>query len=229
VSAPTNGRATIEPWGDGLFRCAYVFDPDAGTVTYGVHLLDDAGSDSFPGDGTTAWVKVAGLQLDVGQAYPGSLMGSDSQAADQLTFVADDGNLPAVSAVSQRFRVLLPAGPRLTDQAVININRGGTFDNQVQTYITGDTGKLTFWGRRDGAQHWTVDSPMSIVDGLRHTIEANWQVTSAELSVDGVPFAKDALIPNDPPFLLDRIDVGFSLKSSGALEGLVAGYEIDAL
>jgi hypothetical protein len=46
--------------------------------------------------------------------------------------------------------------------------------------------------------------------------------------LDGVPATQDALIANDPPFSLDRIDVGFSSKSSGSLEGLVAGIEIGA-
>jgi hypothetical protein len=35
-----------------------------------------------------------------------------------------------------------------------------------------------------------------------------------------------AIISNAQPFALDRIDVGFSLASSGALEGLVAGLRI---
>jgi hypothetical protein len=229
VSAPATVRASIEAWGDGLFRCAYVFAPVAGSATYALHLLNDAGVEPFSGDGTSAWVDVAGLQLDVGQANPGSLLASDNEAPDQLTFVADDGNLPAASAVFQRFRVLLLEGPRLTDQAVLNLNRGGAFENQVQLYITGDTSKLKFWALRDGTAHWAFDHPVSLVDGLRHSIEANWGVTQAELSVDGVSAKQDALIPNAPPFSLDRIDVGFSSKSSGSLEGLVAGLEIGAL
>jgi hypothetical protein len=226
ASAPAGARASIEPWGDGLFRCSYTFDPDAGTLTYGVHLLSPTGAESFAGDGATTSIDVAGLQLDVGQAYPGSLMGADTEAADQLTFVADDGNLPAASSVSFRCRVMLPAGPRLTDQAVLNLNRGGTFENQVQLYVTGDTGLLKFWGLRDGATHWAFSHPSSPLDGLLHAVEARWTPASASLLVDGVSAGQDALVANEPPFSLDRIDVGFSSKSSGALEGLVAGIEI---
>ena len=228
VSAPDTVRATIEPWGDGLFRCAYVFDSNAGTSTYGVHLLSDTGTEPFAGDGTTTSIDVTGLQLDVGQAYAGSLMGSDSQAADQLTFVADDGNLPVAAAVSLRCRVLLPAGPRLTDQALLNLNRGGSFENQIQLYVIGATGLLKFWGLRDGAAHWAFEHPDAPVDGRRHSVEASWRLTSAELLVDGVSMQQNALIANDPPFSLDRIDVGFSARSSGHLEGLVGGIEIGA-
>ncbi len=124
--------------------------------------------------------------------------------------------------------MLLPEGPRLTAQAVLNLNRGGTFENQVELYITGDTGLLKFWGLSDGAAHWAFSHPSSPLDGLRHAVEAHWGPTSADLSLDGVPATQDALIANDSPFSLDRIDVGFSSKSSGSLEGLVAGIEIGA-
>ena len=142
--------------------------------------------------------------------------------------MADDGNLPVASAVTLRCRLLLPEGPRLTDQAVLNLNLGGSFENQVQLYLIGDSGLLKFWGLRDGAAHWAFAHPVSPLDGRRHSVEANWSLTTAELSVDGVSTQQNALIANDPPFSLDRIDVGFSSKSSGYLEGLVAGIEIAA-
>jgi hypothetical protein len=169
---------------------------------------------------------VAGLQLDVGEAYAGSLLASDSQAADQLSFAGSDGNLPTLGTVVERFRVLLPAGPRLTDQAVLNFSRGGEFDNQVQLYVTGDTGELKFWGLSDGETHWAFTHPSSPIDGLRHQIEASWGPSFAQLSVDGTSIMNDPLIANSPAFSLDRIDVSFSSNSSGSLEGLVAGIEI---
>jgi hypothetical protein len=226
VSTPAGAQATVEAWGDGLFRCALTFEPDPGALTYELELLDDADAQPFAGDGNSAWLHVAGLQLDVGEAYPGSLLAADEQAGDQLSFVGDDGNLPTGTTVVERFRVLLPEGPRLTDQAVLNFNRGGEFDNQVQLYVTGDTGELKFWGLREGATHWAFTHPQTPSDGLRHQIEASWGPSFATLSLDGNALTKDALITNEPPFLLDRIDVSYSANSSGSLEGLVAGIEI---
>jgi hypothetical protein len=226
VSAPGDARASIEAWGNGLFRCALSFEPDPGAATYELELLGGADAQPFAGDGKNAWLDVAGLQLDVGEAYAGSLLASASQAGDQLSFVGDDGNLPTQSQVVERFRVLLPEGPRLTDQAVLNFNRAGEFDNQVQLYVTGDTGELKFWGLSDGATHWAFTHPLSPIDGLRHQIEASWGPNFATLSVDGTSLMKDALLANDPPFALDRIDVSYSSNSSGSLEGLVAGIEI---
>lgn len=225
VSEPTGTRASIEAWGDGLFRCALSFEPDAGPLTYELVLLDDSNDDAFAGDGASAWLDVAGLQLDVGDAYAGSLLGSDNQAGDRLSFVGDDGNLPTNSEVVERFRVLLPEGPRLTDQAVLNFNRGGQFDNQVQLYVTGDTSELKFWALSGGEAHWAFTHPASPIDGLRHQIEASWTPTGASLSVDGAAITRNALLANEPPFVLDRIDVGYS-AGSGSLAGLVAGIEI---
>ncbi len=230
VSTPATGDARIEAWGDGLFRCSYGFTPEAGALSYGVAPWHDATGKAFAGDGS-AWLSVAELQLDVGQAYVGSVLAADSQAADQLAFVGDDGNLPSTSAVSERLRLLLPAGPRLTDQAVLNLNQGGSFENQVQLYITGntdpagDTSQLKFWALQGGDAHWAFQHPVSVLDGLRHAIEADWDAASAQLSVDGVSLRHPALLANDPPFALDRLNVGFS-ADSGSLEGLLAGIEI---
>jgi hypothetical protein len=225
VSAPAVGAATIEDWGGGLFRCAYVFAPNPGPATYGIELLADEQGTSFAGDGKSVWVDLAQLQLDVGQAYAGSPMAGERQAADELTFVGDDGNLPSGASVIQRLRVLLPKGPRLTDQAVLNLSIDGEFDNQAQLYITGDTDQLKFWGLRDGDAHWAFNHPVSLVDGRRHAIEATWGPDYASLSVDGVSLQQDALHPNTPPFAFNRIDVGF-FNSSGSLEGLLAGLQI---
>lgn len=224
VAAPDGVRTTIEDWGDGLFRCAYQFEPEAGALAYQILLFADASGKPAIGDGATAFVDLAELELDVGQAYPGSPLASAIQPADQLTFIADDGNLPTSTSVSQRLEVLLPVGPRITDQALLNLNRGGTFDNQVQLYITGDTGELKFWGLRDGDTHWAFAHPASIIDGLRHTIRADWGPSLAELSVDGVSLQQS--VENVPAFSLDRIDVSFSSNSSGSLEGLIGGLEI---
>lgn len=225
VTEPPGTRASIEAWGDGLFRCALSFEPDPGPLTYELGLLDDAGSDSFAGDGASAWLHVAGLQLDVGDAYAGTLLAADMQPGDRLSFVGDDGNLPAGTEVVERLRVLLPAGPRLTDQAVLNFNRGGTFENQVQVYVTGDTSELKFWALSEGEAHWAFTHPASPIDGLRHQLEASWTASTATLSVDGTAVTRNALLANEPPFLLDRIDVGYS-AGSGSLAGLLAGVEI---
>jgi hypothetical protein len=109
---------------------------------------------------------------------------------------------------------------------VLNFNRGGEFDNQVQLYVTGDTAELKFWALSEGATHWAFTHPLSPSDGLRHQVEASWGPNFAALSLDGSVVMKDALLANDPPFALDRIDVSYSANSSGSLEGLVAGIEI---
>jgi len=226
VSAPNGTQASLEAWGNGLFRCQYVFTPSAGKSTYTLSPLNDVNARPFAGDGTHAWLDVAGLQLDVGQAYSGSLLAADAQAADQLSFVGNDGNVPSSATVTERLRVLLPAGPRLTDQALVSLNLSGQFDNQVELYVTGDTSELKFWGIQQGATHWAFKHPVSFVDGQRHALEASWGPDFARLAVDGTSLEQMALIANQPSFALDQIDIGFALMSSGSLDGLIAGLEI---
>ena len=228
VSQPGGARATIEDWGGGVFRCAYLLEPEAGNLTYKIEIVGGAEAEQLTGDGTSPWLDVAEPQLDVGQAYSGSPLGAATQPGDQLSFVADDGNLPSSESITQRFDVLLPVGPRLTDQALLNLNRGGSFDTQVQVYLRGDTNQLKFLGLRDGDTHWAFDNPASLVDGHHHAIEASWGPSYAALSVDGNLLRQSALLANSPAFALDRIEVGYSENSSGSLEGLLGALAIGA-
>lgn len=228
LQAPTGVRVGVEAWGNGLFRCSYAFTPDAGPSRYELELLGDVGATPFAGDGTSAFLELGALQLDVNAVYAGSPLGNALQRADRLSFVASDGNLPDQNEISLRLSVLLPAGPRLNDQALLNLNRGGTHETQVQLYVTGNTSQLKFWGLREERTHWDFAHPVAFTDGLRHDIRAEWTAANATLTVDDVTLQQTALLPI-VPFGLDRIDVAFSQESSGNLEGLIGGFELGTL
>jgi hypothetical protein len=223
---PAGVRATIEDWGGGLRRCIYAYTGVAGDVSHSLTLLDATGAAAFAGDGVTPAISVAGLQIDLGLVLAGSLLAADTQPADHLTFEGADGNLPSVAGAAIDVRVLLPEGPRLTDQAIFNLNRGTAFADQVQLFVRGDQGLAEFWGISAAKTYWTFDNPTTVIDGKRHVMRAWWGLTSAHISVDGITNDQTVLLPDPPPFVLDRIDVGFSEKSGGPLEGLVAGLSI---
>jgi hypothetical protein len=234
ASTPATVTATIEDWGGEVFRCSYAFAAKgaAGPRLYTVRLLDDAGNETFAGSGA-ATLEIGGLQVDDNLALAGSLLAADPQRPDRLTFVANDGNLPSGTAGVVGLSVFLPAGPRLTDQAILNLNRGGSFADQVQLNVIGRSmtggGNVQFWRLDSGQTHWSffVDAP--VIDGRVHSMTASWDVTSAHLVVDQSTGQMNAQIANSQPFALDRIDVGFSEVSSGALEGLVLGLQIGAM
>jgi hypothetical protein len=235
VAAPTavGSSAAIEAWGGGTFRCSYVFDADVGPTTYTLHLVDAAGNETFAGAGAGT-IAVAGLQVDVGLAYAGSLLGVPTigkiQPPDRLTFVAE-GNLPTGASTTVSVTVLLPAGARLTDQAMVNINNGGTFQDQVQLFARGDSGLAGFWGLSTMGTHWTFDAPASspVTDGARHVVVGTWTASLARLAIDGASTTQAQMLAGAPAIPLDRIDVGFSEASSGALEGLAGSLEIGAM
>ena len=89
-------------------------------------------------------------------------------------------------------------------------------------------GHVKFWRLEGGAAHWAFDGAVPVIDGFRHSMQASWTGTSARLVIDGAPATMRAQLP-DSQFDLDRIDVGFSQASSGAIEGLVAGLQIGAM
>jgi hypothetical protein len=232
VSTPANVNASIEAWGGDVFRCSYALGGAAGPKTYAVRLLDDAGNETFAGaDAVT--IEIGGLQVDDNLAIAGSFLAADPQRADRLTFVANDGNLPTGTTGRVSLGVLVPAGQGVNDQAILNLNRGGTFENQVQLYVIGqgtaDRGNVKFWRLENNATHWAFNGGVSVVNGRAHALEASWDAASAHLVIDMQPTQMAAQMANDQPLALDRIDVGFSQASSGALGGLVWGLQIGAM
>lgn len=235
ASSPAPVRTKIEDWGQGLVRVAYIFDNTiAGPVTFEVHSLDTSPTgEPFAGDGQSPWVDLAGLQVEVSASYPGSLIGGAPQAADQLVFVASDGNVPKATPVALRLQVLLPEGARLTDQAIVNLNLQENYANQVDLFVTGaatgPSSMLEFLGLQGGLGQWAFQDSTSVVDGNRHSILAEWNTHSASMWVDQMqPPATQALQGGGAPPSVDNMDVGFSVNSSGYLEGLVSGIEVGA-
>lgn len=233
--------ASIEAWGDGLFRCAYTFkNAIAGPVTFEIHLLDSSpAGEPFAGVGQSAWVDIAGLQVDVSTFYPRSLLGADAQPGDQLVFVANDGNVPMASPVLASLQVLLPMAPRLDDQAILNLNFEDNYAPQVDLFVTGDTGDedggsmgtLEFSGIEPPAATpttlWAFNDFTSVIDGSRHSIQAEWNAQAASVWVDKTQAATEALlVSGGAPSPIDRIEVGFSVNSSGPLDGLVSSLAL---
>jgi hypothetical protein len=225
ISAPAAVTATIEPWGRGIFRCGYTFQSGGGALDYQVVLVDDAGVSLFGGaDQVMPWIHVGGLQVDVNQPYPASLLAASAQQPDDLTFVADDGNLPA-SATTLDLRVLLPGGPRLNDQALVNINRAGSFDDQINLFVEGKRTVFEFWALGVPGT-WTVVHPLMAKDGTRRRVTTSWGDGMARVWVDGVLASENVRDAPAPAARLDRLDVGFSLHSSAHLQGLLAGLQL---
>ena len=139
---------------------------------------------------------------------------------------------PSGAAGVVSLRVLVPSGPRSNDQASLNRNRGGTYDDQVQLYVRGDAagaGNVKFWRLEAGQARWAFDGLVPVTDGAPHDVLATWGMTSALLRVDGRSTQMAVQMPSAAPFGLDRIDVGFSQLSSGPLEGLVAELHVGAM
>jgi hypothetical protein len=230
---PPNGiiAATIEPWGNGIYRCGYIYEDMGGQLEHRLHLLNNAGDEIFAGDGMPV-IHVAGFQLDENTAYPASLLAVGQQQPDRLTFVGNDGNLPGGGPVMLALRVNLPPWPRYLDAAVVNINRGGSNVDQINLFVVGysagaSAGVFQFKGTSQGGTHWVVNHPLRSTDGKAHALIAEWGGGMARLSIDGgLPRGNGETNVSAALYTFDRIDVGFSSRSSGPLQGLVGRLEL---
>jgi hypothetical protein len=76
------------------------------------------------------------------------------------------------------------------------------------------------------AAPWTVTDAARVTDGEIHQVQATVAAGKATLVVDGVSTEQNAM-PYDTS-MLDRIEVGASKNSSGALTGLLRHVSIAA-
>ncbi|HEY0713321.1 MAG TPA: hypothetical protein VGF45_11655 [Polyangia bacterium] len=232
TAVPPDGiiAATIEPWGDGIFRCGYIYEDIGGQPEHRVHLLNNAGAEIFAGDANPV-IHVAGFQLDENMAFPTSLLAANSQSSDKLTFVGNDGNWPSAGPVMLALQVNLPPWPRYLDEAVVNINKGGDTANQINLFIVGysvqqGAGAYQFTGISQSATHWVVRHPARTTDGVAHSLIVEWGGGMARLSIDGRPVGNQERNVSAALYTFDRIDVGFSPQSSTYLKGLVGRLEL---
>jgi len=220
VVTPPGVQAQVEDFGGGLFRCAYVATPPAGAVEHRLHLLAGGALAAFAGDGVSASVFVAGLQVEIGEALPTSLAPLGNRGVDRLTFLGTDGNLdPLGAGIVAEAR--LAAFSRVTDHAIVNLSRLGTFDDEINVFLAGASGQFAFGARANGGGVWGFQNPTSGIDGEMHTLRAAYNVSGLELTVDG---ESSFFVPGDGvmiPSALDRMDIGHSGDASGPLEGLV--------
>ncbi len=225
VTAPAGAAASIEDWGNGTHRCLYTFQVEGGALDYRLSLLDGNFSDTFAGTGATPWIYVSGLQLEANQAYTGTLLALPHQAADQLTYEAGDGNVPA-GVVAMDLGVLLPSDNRLVDQSIININRDAApGENQIDLFVAGNLNNFEFRGLAGGKTSWGFMHPSTVLDGVQHALSVTWGGDREEISVDGLPMSVKASSSTPPPTAMDRLDVGFS-HNTAHLQGLLAGLQI---
>ncbi len=220
ASAPSGVTAALESYGNGLFRCVYASSPPSGTVTHRVLALADAGGGTWAGDGSTVSHFVGGLEVEIGEPYPTSPMRAGARAPDRLTYEAGDGNLPS-GTIRFEADVLLPDAPRSVDQTFVNVNRAGSFDDEVGFFLSVPSESVALSARVSGMGSFGTSHTTRIGDGRWHPVAAAFRPGLAETSVDGlvqsyVPPASASL-----PTGLDRIDVGHSIAASGPVNGLV--------
>jgi hypothetical protein len=224
VSAPAGVEAALEPWGDGLYRCVYLVDVPEGALEHRIHLVADAAGAAFAGDGTTPTTYVAAIQVEPNLGYPSSLIPEGGRDRDRLGFRADDGNLPPGGPIHFEARVLVPTSTRLTDQTVLNLSQGRSFDDQMNLFLAA-RGSFEFDARANGEAQWGFQHPANPFDGLPHRVAATVDLPALGLVVDDaeVTFTPTGSVA---PEGLDFIDVGQSDHAAGPLEGLIQGVRI---
>ena len=208
---------SIEPFGAGLARCTVVARdlPDARRAIE-VRAVIDRGA-RFVGDGSVLF-EVGGLQLEGNRVSATSLVHVGGRAEDRLVFSAMD-NVPADGTGHIRARVLAQRGERIHDQAVVNVSRAASPDDQLNLYVS-TPGNVLFVGSDDGVIEWLLPNDTVVSDGLAADIEASWAPGVARLVVRGVEARADvdgSVIVADH----DRLAIGWTGSTSGVADGLV--------
>ena len=134
-------------------------------------------------------------------------------------------NLPAGDAGRVEATFFAPWLPGPGQSTVVNLSRGGRFEDQINVFVAGE-GRMLFWGIRDDASRWGFGLPAAaaprVDDGRVHRVEASWGPSGATLDIDGVTERQGDATAAGTHLGLDRIDLGNSLASSGPLFGAIS-------
>jgi hypothetical protein len=101
----------------------------------------------------------------------------------------------------------------------VNANFAGRYDQQINLFVSPQDGGINFWGLQGAATPWQFSSPAQVTDGAVHQVVASVGPSGAALSVDGKSTAAPA--ERYDTTVLDRVEIGMSTSSSGALTGIV--------
>jgi hypothetical protein len=215
-----------EAWGDGLVRLSLAYESAGGPQMLRILLLDDDSSPTFAGDGS-AVLDLGDAELRFGSVATLLPTFGDIQRADHLAYKAGNGNFPPGPWFELAAEVWLPRAPLAADAAVLNVNFASRYDQQINLFVNAIGGTAQFGGLQGDRAPWTVASEVPITDGAWHRLGAGVGSNEATLRVDddttrGPAAAFDVGV-------LDRIDVGKTTSSSGALTGLVRRVAISAV
>jgi hypothetical protein len=180
--------------------------------------LAEDGAEAFPGDGAVA-AHLGDVELRF-RSYSAPLPTFGAiQRADQLIYPAGNGNLAGGPFFDFRAEIWLPNAPLLADAAIVNASFSDRFDQQINLFVSPARGALQFWGLQGDGAAWQLSHGAPVNDGRVHQVVASAGADGASLSVDGVR-AEGPAEPYDTS-VLDRVQVGASVNSSGPLTGLV--------
>ncbi|HVY31421.1 MAG TPA: hypothetical protein VHB79_32935 [Polyangiaceae bacterium] len=217
---------SAEAWGDGLVRISYSFDIAPGPGSLQLTLLADDGSAAFAGNGDASSLQAGDVELRFRQFSTPLPMLAPIQAADLLVFPAGKGNFPAGGSFSIDADFWLPAAPLVVDAAIVNANFATQYEQQINLFVTAPQSNVRFGSLLGKAAPWTVTDAALVTDGEPHQVRATVAAGKATLVVDGATTERDAM-PYDTS-MLDRIEVGASKNSSGALTGILRHVSIAA-
>jgi hypothetical protein len=214
---------SAEPWGDGLVRVSYSFDVGPGPGSLQLSILDDDGASAFAGSGDVAAEVGEGELRFRSFSTPLPTFGS-IQAEDSLVFPAGNGNFPSGGAFEIDAEFWLPAAPLLADAAILNANFAMQYEQQINLFVTAQQSVVRFQSLLGKTAPWTVTGAATVTDGNVHHLAASVAAGEASLSVDGATLKAPAEAYDTSK--LDRIEVGASKTSSGALTGMVRRLSI---
>lgn len=207
-----------EDWGDGLVRLSFTFAVEPMMGRLRLTLLSDDGTGTFAGDGSVA-LELGDAELRV-RSYNAPLpMLEAIQRDERLVYPAANGNLAGGPYFDFSAEVWLPNAPLLADAAIVNASFADRFDQQINLFVSPQDGALRFWGLQGDTTPWQFGSPTRVTDGKLHQVVASVDQTGAALSVDGARTTAPA--ERFDTSVLDRVAIGTSVNSSGALTGIV--------
>jgi hypothetical protein len=185
-------QATIEAWGNGLFRCSIRFTGTAAAHTLQASFATSDNTTTFAGDAVTASGFLFGMQCESGadhaSTYIPTTTASATRSAEVLTYVGSDGNVAATGPTTLTCDVMLPVFDNVvgTNFALTGGAATSQSPNGFGVALDPSTDAISAGVRAASVVQMATVGTTKLTDGERHTLKVTQDTNSGKAFVDGV-------------------------------------------
>lgn len=222
--------ADIHDYGDGWFRCEYIFTGTAAAHSLEIRMADADNDTAYSeGDGVGVGLYAWGAQCELADhhtSYIPTTTVAVTRNADLLQYKGDDGSIKDTGVGHLEVTILKGNQDSESDQYITNISDGGAAGDRISLFERSIDDVALLETRAASGNQGDALGSSDLSDGIKHDIIASWNTDSVGVAVDSVHEGGDDSAST--PDALDEIDIGMDAGSANQFNGVIGAFTLFA-